>query len=169
MANTYQLIRTITVGAGGVATIEFTSIPQTYTDLLLHLSARTSYGAVADDLYLNFNNITSDRYGRFVYGSGTGTAATSVSQHVGTMTCDTATAGIFGNTTIYFANYTSANHKTISSDSVSENNGTASYTDLTAGLWANPAAITSIQIPTAGGRGVWMQYTSASLYGISKN
>ena len=170
MANTFYLIQTVTVtAAGGAATIEFTNIPQTYTDLVLHLSARSSYGAVGDDLYLYFNGTVTNRSGRFVYGNGSSAAAISVSDHAGTMTSDTATASVFGNTTIYFPNYASANIKSLSSDSVSENNATTAYTDLTAGLWNSTAAITSIQIPTAGGRGVWKQYSSASLYGISKN
>jgi len=170
MATTYTLIQTITVtSSGGASTIEFTNIPQTYTDLVLHLSARSTYGAVGDDLYLYFNGVTTNRYGRFVYGNGSSAAATSVSDHAGTMTSDTATAGVFGNTTIYFPNYTSSNIKALSSDSVSENNGTTAYTDLTAGLWNSTAAITSIQIPTAGSRGVWKQYSSASLYGIKNS
>jgi len=35
MANTLKKIQTVTVGSGGAASIEFTSIPQTYTDLKL--------------------------------------------------------------------------------------------------------------------------------------
>ena len=37
MANTYTLIASLTVGSGGAANIEFTSIPATYTDLLPEL------------------------------------------------------------------------------------------------------------------------------------
>jgi hypothetical protein len=40
MANTYEAIATVEVGSGGAADIEFTSIPGTYTDLVLKLSAR---------------------------------------------------------------------------------------------------------------------------------
>jgi hypothetical protein len=170
MANTFQHIQTVTVtAAGGAATIEFTAIPQTYTDLVLTLSARSTYAAAGDDLYLYFNGVVTNRSGRFVYGNGVSAAATSVSDHAGTMTADSATANVFGNTIIYFPNYTTANFKSLSSDSVSENNATTAYADLTAGLWSSTAAITSIQIPTAGGRGVWKQYSSASLYGIVKN
>ena len=42
MATTYTLISSVTVGSGGAASIEFTSIPSTYTDLVLKLSARSS-------------------------------------------------------------------------------------------------------------------------------
>jgi hypothetical protein len=45
MATTYTLINSsVTVGSGGAADIEFTSIPATYTDLLLVLSGRGTTG-----------------------------------------------------------------------------------------------------------------------------
>ena len=37
MANTYVLISSSTVGSGGAASIDFSSIPATYTDLVLKL------------------------------------------------------------------------------------------------------------------------------------
>ena len=37
MANTYVAIATVTVGSGGAASIDFTSIPATYTDLVVKL------------------------------------------------------------------------------------------------------------------------------------
>jgi hypothetical protein len=40
MATTYEAIATVEVGSGGAADIEFTSIPGTYTDLLVCLSKR---------------------------------------------------------------------------------------------------------------------------------
>ena len=38
--NTLVKIQTVTVGSGGASSIDFTSIPQTYTDLCLVYSAR---------------------------------------------------------------------------------------------------------------------------------
>lgn len=170
MAITHTLIQTITVGAGGTSSIDFSSIPQTYTDLLVLLSARTTQTAVGDDLYMYFNGVTTNRSDRFVYGNGSSALSTTVGPHVGTMTSNTATASVFGNAAIYICNYASTTlTKSISGDSVSENNATQAFTDLTASLWNSTAAITSIQIPTAAGRGVWMQYSSASLYGIKNS
>lgn len=167
--NTYSLIQTITVGAGGTSSIDFTSIPQIYTDLLVLLSARTTYSALVDDLYMYFNGVTTNRSDRFVYGTGVSALSTSVGPHVGVMTTNTTTANIFSNVSIYISNYTSSSFKPISADSIHANNGANGYTDITASLWSSTAAITSIQIPTAGGRGVWMQHSSASLYGIKNS
>jgi hypothetical protein len=43
MANTYEAIATVTVGSGGATDIEFTSIPGTYTDLLIKSSLRSDW------------------------------------------------------------------------------------------------------------------------------
>ena len=40
MATTYKAISTVTVGSGGAASITFSSIPATYTDLVLKISGR---------------------------------------------------------------------------------------------------------------------------------
>jgi hypothetical protein len=48
MANTYEAIATVEVGSGGAATIEFTSIPATYTDLVVKVSARNARVDVID-------------------------------------------------------------------------------------------------------------------------
>jgi hypothetical protein len=42
MATTYEAIATVEVGSGGAADIEFTSIPGTYTDLVVKVSARST-------------------------------------------------------------------------------------------------------------------------------
>ena len=58
MATTYKAIATVTVGSGGAANIEFTSIPATYTDLVIHLSGRTTRNDTADDIGIELNNVT---------------------------------------------------------------------------------------------------------------
>ena len=48
MADTYTLISSVTVGAGGASSIDFTSIPATYTDLLVKFSLRTDFNGWRD-------------------------------------------------------------------------------------------------------------------------
>jgi len=62
MANTFELIASSTVGAGGAANIDFTSIPATFTDLYLVVSGRTnrSTGATEDPLCITFNGSSSN-------------------------------------------------------------------------------------------------------------
>lgn len=160
-----QLIQTVTVGAGGAASIDFTSIPQTYTDLLLVLSLRGD-----SDGKINFNDTTTSYSGRQLGGSGSGVfseSTTSSGRFGGFITPNANTANTFANTSVYIPNYTAAINKAISIDTVTENNGTAAYQGIQATLWSNTSAITKIVITGNSGTN-HAQYSSASLYGITK-
>lgn len=165
---TYKLIETVTVGSGGAASIAFTSIPQTYTDLLIKASIRGLNAAVYQFALITFNGSTSGYSGRRLEGNGASVtsytgSSTSVALNFGAGA--NATASVFGNAEVYIPNYTASSYKAISSDIVGENNATTAYSVLAADLWSNSAAITSITITGDGSN--FVQYSSASLYGIS--
>jgi len=174
MPVTYKKIASVTVGSGGAANIEFTSIPGTYTDLLVKLSARTDRANTASDIYVEFNGNTSAIYSmRRLYGTGTGAASDSLSSNskggfVGVAVGSTATASTFGNTEFYIPNYAGSTNKSFSGDGVNENNATAALSTLIASLWANTAAITSIKILCFNSSN-FVQHSTATLYGISKS
>jgi len=65
MANTYKLISSVTVGSGGAATIGFTSIPATYTDLLLSYSGRIDQTGNVRQVDISFNSNTSNFSGLY--------------------------------------------------------------------------------------------------------
>jgi hypothetical protein len=66
---------------------------------------------------------------------------------------------------MYIPNYAGTSYqKSISADSVTENNGTTAYNAFHSGLWLSTAAITSIKLDPYGTD--FAQYSSASLYGI---
>jgi hypothetical protein len=164
-------ISTVTVGSTSVASIDFSSIPQIYTDLVIKLSARSNGGYA--DMKIQFNGDTTAGNYNWRYIRGTGAAATSSaggasepSIYLGEASASGDTANTFGNHEIYIPNYTSSNKKSISTDSVSENNGTTAYTHLVADIWNGTAPISSIKIFS--GTGNLVQYSSATLYGIRK-
>ena len=175
MATYLQIGNIVTVGAGGASSIEFTSIPATYTDLLIRISARTNRsGQVVDSLKLTFNSSTSGFSAR---GLGANAASTPFSfTNAGSasiedavfVTAASATASTFGNADIYIPNYASSNNKSVASDSVSENNATTSYLLIDAGLWSNTAAITSLKLAPLNGSLI-DQYSTATLYGIKSS
>lgn len=174
MANTYVKLGTATVGVLGAASMDFTSITSAYTDLVLKISARSNYVGVVETTNLQFNGVTTMTYpARYLQGDGasvsSATANVSASFPMGVVSGNTASASAFGSVDIYIPNYTdSSNQQSLSGDSVSENNATTSYARLTAGLWQNNAAITSISIfPYLGT--LWQQYTTATLYGIKNS
>jgi len=68
---------------------------------------------------------------------------------------------------IYIPNYAGSTNKSFSSETNQENNATAAFARLLAGLWSQTAAITDIEITPNTGN--WVQYSTAVLYGISKS
>lgn len=153
--------------------IDFTSIPQGYKDLLIVTSLRSSRTSSTDGAHiaLTFNNNTSSIYS-FRHIRGTGSAASSYTEANTTSMnlysqadSSSDTANTFSNNSIYIPNYTGSNNKSVSVDSVYENNATTAGQHLVSGLWASSAAITSVKL-TEGFGNNWVQYTTATLYGI---
>ena len=167
MATTYQLISSVTVGSGGAASMAFTSIPATYTDLVVKISGRTNHSGYADGMDLTFNSNASSYTYKYFQGDGstvsTGTGSAKV---FGRTNASTSTASTFGNTEVYISNYASSNNKSFSIDSVVENNATSGDDWLAGNLWSNSAAITSISITPQVGT-TFLEYSTAYLYGIS--
>ena len=158
--------------ASAAASVNFTSIPQTYDDLLLVCSFRSDRATNSGNLGLRLNNDSGSNYS-FRRLRGNGSASESLAETYNwlnlyhTTTAGSDTASTFGNTQIYIPNYKSSVAKSLSIDGVNENNATLAYQTIFAGLWTGTAAITSIQIEENFG-GNWVQYSSASLYGITK-
>ena len=168
MATTYEAIATVTVGSGGAASIDFSSIPATYTDLVVKLSARntTANGLV----YFSFNGSTSSRSSRLLYGDGSSFGSVTYDNtdpRAMIMNESGYTASSFGSGEMYIPNYAGSNNKSFSADSVQETNATLAYSYLMAGLWSNTAAITSITLTPNSGN--FAQYSSATLYGIKNS
>jgi hypothetical protein len=164
------LISTVTVGSGGTSSIDFTSIPSNFTDLIILHSSRITQNSPATFTYLKFNNNTSGYADRVLYGTGVGAASLSSSSATElrlSYTNDASmTANTFASQQIYIPNYAGSTNKSVSIDGVLENNASQGGLSINAGLWANTAAITSISIFY--GSLTYAQNTTASLYGITK-
>ena len=166
MPNTYKKIASVTVGSGGAASINFTSIPQTYTDLKIVVSARGTAGFASSGNYyvIKPNGLNTNLSGKYLIGIGT-SVATGSFQPFGYMSPSDYTASVFGNGEHYISNYTSANYKSFSSNDTAESNDSIMYAvDIGAGLWSSTDAITSLTLTPGGGN--FAQYTTATLYGI---
>ena len=161
MANTFELISSVTVGAGGAASIDFTSIPSTYTDLQVLFSLRTSDASLASDINIKFNNTDVGNI-RYLGGSGSGSGFSGTATGNGaSANAATSTGSIFSNGNIYIPNYAGSNYKSFSGDRVTETNGTTIYMTMIAGLWASASAINQLTL-----FGNFVQYSTAYLYGV---
>jgi len=164
-----QLIERIEVGAGGAASIEFTSIPQDGTDLVVKMSLRGSQATDATGIFFNFNNDTSANYDRvYLRGSGSSVNTSSSTSDTTFFTNgngSTSTSNTFTSAELYISNYASSNNKSISLNSTMENNATLAYQMINAISWNNSAAMTSIQIDA---QVSFVEYSTASLYKITR-
>lgn len=163
----YTLIETVTVGSGGAATIVFSDIPQTFTDLKVMFSGRRSNAA--GSFYVSFNGVTTNLSSRRLESSGSSVTSVTDGSNILAygINASNYTASVFGSAEIYVPNYTGSTNKSVSIDSATENNATEAYSTLVAGLWSNNAAITSLTISLSSGS--IEQYSSASLYGIKNS
>jgi hypothetical protein len=160
-----KLIATATVGSGGAADITFSSIPQTFTDLVVLVSTRQTTGSFPT-MFFYFNGLTTNRSYRSLYGTGSSALSGTGSDTIaGLTTGSSQTSNTFGSFNIYIPNYTGSTNKSVSAEGVTENNATESYQFLVANLWSSTAAITSLTLLTGG---TLAENSTASLYGITK-
>jgi hypothetical protein len=173
MPTTFTKIASVTVGSGGTSSIAFSSIPSTYTDLCVSVSVRTSAGGTIDNIYIGFNSSSTGYTLRWLGVAATSpvsyteAAFGSTKIHFGYMPGSTATSNTFGSANVYIPNYAGSVNKSVTADAVNEGNITDSYMGMTAGLWSNTSAITSIQLTTSSG--TIAQYSTATLYGIKNS
>jgi hypothetical protein len=172
MPSTYQLISS-NVLTTSAASITFSSIPATYTDLVLKWSVRTDYGATRTGFRIVANSITSGyletyiiQYNSTVVGTGEYKEnAHFVAEYIdGTG----ATANTFGSGEMYLPLYATSQNKPASIFSVAEGNST---TDTGMYLKAlgllNTAAVTSLTLTANSGN--FVSGSSFYLYGIKKS
>jgi hypothetical protein len=150
MPATYVNIASQTLGSSA-ASVTFSNIPQTYTDLMVRISARSDNATVNDAAYFRLNAVSSTTYSETDL-SGTGSSAiperTSNNNYGGYslrgVNGGGSTASTFGNGELYIPNYTVSTNKPMGFFGANETNATNIDMTIGAVLWRNTAAITSI-------------------------
>jgi hypothetical protein len=167
---TYIKIASTTVGSGGAASVNFSSIPSTYTDLVVKASVRTVAAGPEGSLIIGFNGSYSNFTLLMLRGSGSSAASftrTTFSENrISYINSAGGTASTFANVEIYVPNYAASVNKSISVDGVQEANSSTAYMALTAGLWSQTTAINALNFQV-GTSDNFAQYTTFTLYGIS--
>ena len=169
VANSYESIATVTVGAGGSSTISFTSIPQTFTHLQLRTIAKQTTAVSIITTNLSFNSDTTNtNYARHeLYGNGSTTAAGGVatSTNLAKAVYYAGSGSEFGGAVVDILDYTNTNkYKTIRALGGVDNNGSG-FATFTSALWLSTSAITRIDI-TFNNTATAAQYSHFALYGI---
>jgi hypothetical protein len=153
--------------ATAAASIEFTSIPQDGTDLLILTSLRSTAASGASPATIRFNGSSSNFSRRRLLGSGSGSPTSDTAADGSFAGYQTDTSNTFDSTACYIPNYTGSTNKSFSSDHVTEANQTTAYQSLFAGLWANTAPITSLSVHPDPSHNFAIG-TTISLYKITK-
>jgi hypothetical protein len=173
MPSAFEYIAKVSVAASASqATIQFASIPQTYKDLYIIISAHSPSSAGTDTIGIQFNGSSSSYsmsliqgYGQYGQSGATITGATK--SWVGLIPDNNPAAQNFSATSIYIPNYSGTLTKGFMSNT--QDAGNTQYLLLRSikNLWTGTAAITQIDLSIiSGGSYAFGQYTNAYLYGI---
>jgi hypothetical protein len=160
--NSYESIATVTVGSGGAANVEFTSIPGTYTHLQIRFIGRST-GAPDTKMQFNGDTTTTNYRTHTVYGDGSSSVGASLANtaYIGYIATATST---FGAGVVDILDYANTNkYKTTRSLAGYDANGSG-FAILYSNLWMSTSAVTSIKIYPDSGN--FSQYSSFALYGI---
>ena len=164
MASTYSQIATQTLGSAA-SSVTFSSIPQTYTNLVLISVCSTSRVSSNASVDIQFNSDTSTNYSNtFMYGDGTTTtssrASNATSIWIGQTIGNSST-----NPEIQITNINNYNNTTTYKTVLSRGNHPSQLVLASVGLWRNTAAITSIKLINEGGNN-FIAGNTFTLYGI---
>ena len=156
--------------ASNDSTVVFTSIPQTYTDLVLLVSARTNNAFTADTLFVTMNSSTSNFSWENIYTTGSGAVVSQNNTNnelASGINGASSTASTFSNVEIYIPNYrNTAHNKSITVQGVVENNATRGDDYVNTVLWNDTSSITSMTLSLTGA-GVFVTHSTFYLYGIT--
>lgn len=153
--------------SAAASSIDFSNIPQGYTDLKVVLSVRnttaTTVGNIA--LQLKVNNGTTNYTGKQLYGTTSAGSLSPNNTNIGTIVSANDTTSTFSSVEVYIPNYAGSTAKSYSIDSVSENNSSTAYElDLLAKLQSATTAITSLNFVCSSDN--FAANSTATLYGI---
>jgi hypothetical protein len=171
MANTYTLIASNTLSSAS-ANVNFTSIPTTYSDLVLVMSVRSSTSATTATLRLLLNNDSNltGYYSRTnLYGNGATVTSNRDSNDNKTQiifaNADTSTSNTFSNIEVYIPAYTASQNKPFSVFNAMETNATTAYVTGQAALWRQTTAVNEINLSWVDSNN-FVSGSSFYLYGI---
>jgi hypothetical protein len=167
--NTYDAIATQTLSSAA-ASVTFSSIAGTYTDLVLVTSIRKSTTGVS--AYLRANNDSGTNYSTtYLYGSGTSAISTRDTNRTFFDSLGAAgssmAAGTFALSVNHIMNYANSttNKTVLARKQYSNTSGTWDYVEASVSLWRSTAAITQLDVLAISGN--FDIGSTFSLYGIA--
>ena len=173
MANTYDLIAKYQATTGSLASIDFTAIPQNYTDLLVKIPARSSLNDSSFNIYFNgatgnISGITMATYYAAPITGLTGGTVGSAQITTNAITDVGRTTSVFAGIELYVTNYASTSYAKQGWWTANQENFGAQAAASIGWFQFDSSAISSINLRLPA-TGVFIQYSTAYLYGIKKS
>jgi hypothetical protein len=151
MALTYELIGSVTA-TGSSTTMTISSIPQTYTDLVIRVAIRSALSSLRDTVNITFQSVSGTRTQVSLLGQQNNISYNSVTTGSNwaydfPATANTATANTFGFFELYLPSYATTNNKQSYATYGSTGDGTNNtYGGMTASYINFTSAITAINV-----------------------
>jgi len=169
MASSRQLISSQTLGSTA-ATVTFSSIPGTFTDLVLKWSVRDTNPGTGANYLVTINSDITNNSDTYLRGNGSAASSNFATAQVGLFggfnNGDTSTANVYSNGEMYIPNYAASAKKPISAFGVNEDNASFASIYAVANLNSGTAAVTSLTLKASV---LFMTYSSFYLYGIKNS
>ncbi len=162
MPATYEPIATTTLSTA-TATVTFSSIPSTYTDLLFIGQVKATAGG--EQVHIQFNNSTASGPYSFAYLYGNGSTAGSSRQassnriNIGNSSTTTTFDNIF---IIHINNYTNTS---VYKNALYRSNNSSLNVETGIGLWQDTSAINRVDFKLTGSQ-TYASGSTFTLYGI---
>ena len=165
MAATYTPIATYTVPSLQTS-YTFTSIPSSYTDLVIILNGGNTRSGASDSLTIRFNGDTGSNYSNTnLFGNGSTATSTRNTSATSMRIADVA-ATSSGLNSVAIINILNYSNTTTYKTALGRGNVAQSEVSARVGLWRNTAAITSVALLAQEGIENWAVGTTFTLYGI---
>ena len=165
---TYTLISS-NVLSSSAASVTFSSIPATYTDLVVRFSARSDS---SNQINLTVNGTSGGTAYSWTRLRGNGSTAASNNSSSdssfglpGSSVETSATANTFSSGEVYIPAYTASQNKPMGSFNTQEDNSSTSFINVNAGLYSSSTAISEVKLAITAGN--FVSGSSFYLYGIS--
>jgi len=161
---TYEPIQTISPTTNPTE-ILFSSIPSTYTDLVLVVTAKSNVGG---DIYVRVNADSGTNYSSTIlFGTGSSAGSARVTAQTALLV-DYYGVVENNNNHLLIANFNNYSNATTFKTCLSRSNNAASGVDAVVSLWRNTNAITSLNLGIGNSRiYTFSTGTVATLYGIA--
>ena len=161
--STYTPIATTTLGSAQ-ATVTFSSISGSYTDLVLVISTAATTGN--PDIALQFNSDTGTNYSiTALSGDGTSATSTRASTQSSLKIDNKATTDSTLGNSVYVVNIQNYANTTTYKTAISRANRAGAGVDAIVGLWRSTAAISTIDVKASSS--TFVANTIMTLYGIA--